>query len=109
MTTMAVPEFSSASTAKFRSPRRPPGAIAEGSSAAAVLALQRAAGNHAVTRQLGLQRPPIGVPSDAIAVVQRCGATPCDCSSYERAKYAANHSDGQTVGHTDGDDLSEVR
>ena len=60
---------------------------------AALLDLQRIAGNHAVAQHLAAlgqrdrERP-------VLLRVQRCGPTPCDCSEDERADYAARHGDG---------------
>ena len=53
-----------------------PGAAGPGPVATTLLGLQRTAGNAAVT-----------------AFVQRCGPTPCDCSTQERAAYAEEHPD----------------
>ena len=90
--------------------------------ASSILALQRSAGNAAMTQILGMPRPtgrepirgnpiqgnpiqgnpiqgnPIqGNPilGDRLPVVQRCGPTPCNCSGEERAEYAAHHPDEQ--------------
>ena len=60
---------------------------------AALLDLQRFAGNHAVAQHLAI----MGQHDRARPVllrVQRCGPTPCDCSEDERADYAARHGDG---------------
>ena len=59
---------------------------------AAVLALQRSAGNAAVAHYLG-QRPGGHSNRPAQVAVQRCGPTACDCSAEERADYAAEHGE----------------
>ena len=72
--------------------------------AAALLGLQRLAGNDAVTRYLAGGTPGPTVSRFA-AVVQRCGPTPCNCSSEERADYAASHPGEQSQG-PDADDAA---
>ena len=54
-----------------------------------LLGLQRSAGNAAVAGHLG--GPHRQPTSAAMAFVQRCGPTPCNCSAEERADYAEEH------------------
>ncbi len=74
-----------------------PSRVASGSALnpmhAALLDLQRSAGNHAVAQHLATlgQR---GRARPVLLRVQRCGPTPCDCSEDERADYAVRHGDG---------------
>ena len=60
-------------------------------SAALVLALQRFAGNGAVTRQLADHRHLGKYVTAPAQVVQRCGPVPCNCSAEERAEYEASN------------------
>lgn len=59
---------------------------------AAVLELQRAAGNAAVA----------GMLPGMVAAVQRCGPTPCDCSAEERAEHLAGQP-REPVAQRDGE------
>jgi len=65
--------------------RRPAEPAGQGLTPGMVLALQRSAGNSAVSRRFGPE--PKAAPQAKDAVVQRCGPTPCDCSAEERAEY----------------------
>lgn len=78
-----------------RSDRSPGGGQASG----VLLGLQRTAGNAAVTGQLDAHRTPAGSP---MAFVQRCGPTPCTCSSEERADYAEQHPNEPATPDMDG-------
>jgi hypothetical protein len=63
-------------------------------SAAAVLALQRSAGN-AVVRKLIQQTGTASKSRSGALKLQRCGPAPCDCSKEERDEYAVTHSNGE--------------
>jgi hypothetical protein len=77
-------------------PRRP---TADYNAAVAqLLALQRSAGNQAVAHHItGMHTA--WSSRGRTPTVQRCGPVPCDCSSEERADYAANNSHHTTPEH----------
>ena len=56
---------------------------------AAVLGLQRSAGNAAVSNLMAFRAQGNGAPDQL--TLQRCGAAPCDCSDPERVDYAERH------------------
>jgi hypothetical protein len=89
MTSVAEADWARASPR--RTPRAPTVDPGRGS-AAMLLNLQRSAGNAAVTRHLARQHRSVSEHGRSEALsVQRCGPTPCDCSSEERADYAEKH------------------
>ena len=74
--------------------------------AAALLDLQRAAGNAAVVAHLadaGTGKP----AAPLLPPIQRCGPTPCDCSDEQRADYSVTHGDESVVQRDVTDDLAE--
>jgi hypothetical protein len=78
--------------------RRAEGSAGAGGLSDVLLGLQRSAGNAAVAGRLGGPHHHSAVaPSVAsvasMAFVQRCGPTPCNCSTDERADYAQQHPD----------------
>ena len=78
-------------------PRRAESTGAGGLSTA-LLGLQRTAGNAAVAAHLGSPT----VAGSPLTFVQRCGPTPCNCSSEERADYAEQRPDEPATPETDG-------
>lgn len=95
MTAHAVAEVSPAATERPLPRRR----SSIDSGADYILGLQRSAGNDAVARHLaGQQFAAAGHRHPGIVEVQRCGPTPCNCSSEERADFAAKNPDEQSHG-----------